>query len=338
MVSDENEELLNSLVEQLDMDADEAEDEVQDRVEEFEGMVSEEGAIHLVAKQHGIQLQESGGQELKAENVVPEMRQADLKGRVVSVGDVTEFDRDDGESGKVVNLTLGDETGTVRMSLWDEQVEMAEKIDEGDTIEIAGAYTVEDNQGNAELRLGDDAKVRMVDEDEVGEVQQSSSGGAQGQPSEVMCRGVMNENTNYTLKGMVVAVYTSSPFYRVDPESGESVRENDDGEHITDSGKVVENPGYRLAVPAVIDDGTDNIRAIFFQERAKQLLDLEGEDVGGDHKAIEEAVDDAIGKRLRITGRSSFNDYFGRIEIIANEVEEINTEQEIENLVDELEA
>jgi len=47
-------------------------------------------------------------------------------------------------------MVLGDDTGTIRLTLWDEQTQIAEKVSEGDAIQIGGAYTVEDDRGNAQ--------------------------------------------------------------------------------------------------------------------------------------------------------------------------------------------
>ncbi|MFB6115353.1 MAG: DUF2240 family protein, partial [Candidatus Nanohalobium sp.] len=145
--------IIDKIVEETELEEDEVKENVEEKMGEFEGLVSEEGAVHLVAKEHGVAIAEQGEEDLKVENIVPEMRKVRLKARVVDISDVNTFERDDDEEdGKVQNIVLGDETGTIRVTLWDEQTEIAEKIDEGDVIEISGAYTVEDNQGNAELR------------------------------------------------------------------------------------------------------------------------------------------------------------------------------------------
>jgi acyl dehydratase len=148
-------------------------------------------------------------------------------------------------------MVLGDDTGTIRLTLWDEQTQIADKVDEGDAIGVGGAYTVEDNQGNAELRLVDEAQVKMVDDDEVPEVES----GGDGDTSEVDIREVRSENANYQVEGMVMDIYTSNPFYSICPECGETVRENDDGEYICeDHGDV--DPDKTLAMSIVVDDGT----------------------------------------------------------------------------------
>lgn len=334
----DREQIVEKIVEDSDLDEDEIEEKVEEKMEEFEGLVSEEGAIHLVAKDAGVQISEASDQELKIKNLVPEMRKVNIKARVLTITDPNTFERDDGDEGKVQNIVLGDDTGTARLTLWDEQTEIAEKVDEGDPIAIGGAYTVEDNRGNAELRLGDEAQVKMADEEDVPEVE-SSGGSSGGAASQVSIREVGSENTNYEVSGMIVDVYTSNPFYKVDPESGDTVREDEDGNYVTDDGEEVEEPESRLAVSGVIDDGTGNIRVVMFREQARNLLEIDEEkEKEGDKDAVEEAADNAIGKQLKVKGRARYNDYFGRLEILVNEFEEVEPEEQIEELLDLMEA
>jgi len=329
-------EIIEKIVEETDLEEDKIKQEIEEKMEEFEGLVSEEGAIHLVAKENGVQIAEAGDQDLKVENIVADMRKVNLKARVTRIMEPNTFERDDEEEeGKVQNLILGDETGTIRVTLWDEQTEIAEKVSEGDAIKLGGAYTVEDNRGNAELRLGDEAQVKMAEDDEVPEVK--TGGSASSEAEKVDIREIRTENASFEITGMVMDVYTSSPFYRVDPESGDTVRENDDGDLMTDEGKEVEEPEHRLALSCVVDDGTDNTRVVLFGGEARKLLEID-EDVEkeGDLKAVENAAKDAIGKEVRIEGRTRFNDYFSTLELIGNDYEEIDPEDQIEELVEML--
>ncbi len=331
-----SEEIANKIIEDSDLDEDELEEEVEEKMEEFSGLVSEEGALHLVAKEHGIDLSEATENDLKIKNMVPEMRNVDIKARVTNILEPNTFERDDGDGGKVQNVILGDDTGTIRLTLWDDQTEIAEKVGEGDAIKIASAYTVEDNRGNAELRLGDEAQVKMADDDEVPEVEASDGSSS---TTEADIREVRSENASYRINGMLVNIYTSNPFYNRCPECGNSVREDDSGDYQCQDHGEIEDPDKALAVSAVIDDGTGNIRAVFFREQAREMLEVDEEvEEDGDITAVEKAAAKAIGKELEIEGRARYNDYFGRLEILVNELEEIDPEEEIQKLVSQMEA
>ncbi len=332
------EDVLDKVVEETEASEQDIRDEVEDKMDEFEGLVSEEGAVHLVAKEYGVQVENPENSDLSIENVVPEMRKLDLKARVLNVSDVTEFERDgEDEDGKVQNIILGDDTGTVSLSLWDEQTEIAQKIEQGDPIKISGAYTIEDDQGDAEVRLGDSAQVAMADEDEVPEVEGGSN--AASDISHVRIGEVSTENASYAVSGLLVAMYSNNPFYTVDPETGDTVREDDDGVYTTDEGETVEDPDHRLAISGVVDDGSGTVRTVFFGDQARKVLNVtEEEERQGDQEAVENAAEDCLGKQLRIEGRTRYNDYFDQIEMVVNDVDEVDPDQEIERLVDVLEA
>ncbi len=80
---------------------------------------------------------------IKIDRLTPNMSDVDILGRVVNVGNPREFSRRSGGIGRIGDLFLMDETGTIRLSLWDEQVDLLDKISLGDTILVGGAYTRE---------------------------------------------------------------------------------------------------------------------------------------------------------------------------------------------------
>jgi replication factor A1 len=87
-----------------------------------------------------------------------------LVGEVLSTEDVRTFDRDDGSEGQVSNLVLGDETGRVRVTLWDDQAETAVDLDPGEVVEVVDGY-VRERDGSLELHVGDRGAVDPVDAD-----------------------------------------------------------------------------------------------------------------------------------------------------------------------------
>jgi len=81
------------------------------------------------------------------------MSDVNVLARVLNVGPVREFVRKAGEIGHVTTLIVRDETGNVRLSLWDAHAEIANKIKSGDIVLIEGAYTKE-SFGAIDLKLG----------------------------------------------------------------------------------------------------------------------------------------------------------------------------------------
>ncbi|WP_128477239.1 single-stranded DNA binding protein [Halorussus pelagicus] len=87
-----------------------------------------------------------------------------LRGKVLDTDEVRTFDRDDGSEGKVANLKLGDETGRIRVTLWDERTERAEELDPGVSVEVVDGY-VRERDGSLELHVGNRGAVEEIDED-----------------------------------------------------------------------------------------------------------------------------------------------------------------------------
>ncbi|WP_458404947.1 OB-fold nucleic acid binding domain-containing protein [Methanobrevibacter sp.] len=75
----------------------------------------------------------------------------DIVGRILSLDDIREFQRDTGEIGQVRSAMFADESGKVRLSFWNEKVQGAYEVGEAYRIENArtrlGMYSVDLNVG-----------------------------------------------------------------------------------------------------------------------------------------------------------------------------------------------
>src|SRR3989338_7933441 len=119
-------ELVLKVQEGSKMSADEIKKLVSEKVEEFSGLISAEGAAHIVAKELGVNLLERISRNVKIANVVPGLNSANVTGKVIRVTEPRTFTKDGG-TGQVVNIQLADETGTIRMSLWDDHVALVQE-------------------------------------------------------------------------------------------------------------------------------------------------------------------------------------------------------------------
>ena len=97
----------------------------------------------------------------KISELQPRINNLDITGRVVEIGSIREFERQDGSLGRVVSLLIGDETGEIRVSLWDENTNVTTRLNTGDLILIEDAYSKEGLNGGVELSLGRFGRVRI---------------------------------------------------------------------------------------------------------------------------------------------------------------------------------
>ena len=88
----------------------------------------------------------------------PREGNVDLVVDVVSIGDVREFEKF-GKPGKVASATVKDETGEVKLTLWNEQID---QIKVGNKVHITNGY-VNEYQGEIQLTTGKFGKMEVVD-------------------------------------------------------------------------------------------------------------------------------------------------------------------------------
>ncbi|MFB6178886.1 MAG: single-stranded DNA binding protein [Halorientalis sp.] len=86
-----------------------------------------------------------------------------VSGLVLDTEGVRTFDRDDGSEGRVANLAIGDESGRIRVTLWDERADRAEELDPGVAVEVVDGY-VRERDGDLELHVGDRGAVEEIEE------------------------------------------------------------------------------------------------------------------------------------------------------------------------------
>jgi ssDNA-binding replication factor A large subunit len=83
---------------------------------------------------------------------------------VTQVGEEREFIRRDGSEGRVVSVLLEDETGTVRLSLWDDDVDIVQDIQDGSIIVVENGYT-RAGFGGLDLNAGRNGRVHIDPDD-----------------------------------------------------------------------------------------------------------------------------------------------------------------------------
>ncbi len=111
--------------------------------------VGKGGSIEHVEKEVPVNIK-----PLKINEIKPGMNGMNIVGKVIDIGAMRTFARKDGTTGKVANVTIGDETGKIRLVLWDAKAE-SPGFNVGDTVEITNAYARENTFSNqTELNMG----------------------------------------------------------------------------------------------------------------------------------------------------------------------------------------
>jgi len=320
------------------LSAEEVKQKIKDKQTELSGLVSPEGAAYIVGKELGVNLLKETKRRLKIKNIVSGMRSVELIGRVVNISERRDFEKG-GRSGSVVNIVLGDETGTVRLSLWDDEIKLLDVLGlkENDIVKVSNAYVKVDSRGNHELRLGRFGKIEKTEGEKLPEKE-----GIEKSFEVVKVRDIADlEVGEYSeIKASLVQIFRRNPFFEVCPECEGRVERSGNGWICKEHGKI--EPKRQLVISGVVDDGTGNVRVVFFRELAEKVLgksidELKGAEGVDDPLSIYEGLD-VLGKEFIIRGRLKKNQFTERMEFVANEVEEVNVNKEAEKLIEKIES
>ncbi len=136
-------------------------------------LVNEESAAMIVARDLGIDLQQlSPRPKMKISEITEGTRSVTLTAKVVGIDTVREFSRADGGTGRVTSITIADDTGRMRVVLWDEMTTIVSdrKVSIGDWIQIRNAYVKKGLRDSLELNLGRMGGLKILDEQEAQDI------------------------------------------------------------------------------------------------------------------------------------------------------------------------
>ncbi|MCX9076313.1 MAG: hypothetical protein OIN88_16960 [Candidatus Methanoperedens sp.] len=94
---------------------------VEEKIAVLNGLCDSRTAALLVAGELGV------SDTVKIKDMTPDQGNVVFIAKVLSLGEIREFSRDNDTIGRVVNLSLADETGTIRASLWDEASDLVKQ-------------------------------------------------------------------------------------------------------------------------------------------------------------------------------------------------------------------
>ncbi|MBL7055557.1 DUF2240 family protein [Candidatus Woesearchaeota archaeon] len=319
------EQIVEKITSKAGITAEELESKVNSKMEQLSGLISKEGAAHIIANELGIKLFEATSGKLQIKNILAGLRNVETLGKAIQVYELREFNTN-GRAGKVASFLMGDETGNIRVVLWGEQAEMVKQITPGTIVKVAGAY-VKENNGFNELQLNEKSQLVINPEGIKIEVKDSK----------VSYRKQISElketDNNVEILGTIVQVFDPR-FFEVCPECSKRVKAENEVFACPDH-KVVE-PDYSYVLNLVVDDGSDNIRTVFFRENMEKVLKASKEKVlefKDSPEKFEETKNTLLGNIIKINGRAKKNLFFDRIEFLANNVDvNPDPEEEIKRL------
>ena len=162
---------LEQIVQQIlmarrDLSREEVLKKIIDRKHSAEDYFLDEVAARLVANDLGVEIpsaEDTFHAEIAVKDLVSGLNDVTIVGRVIIVYPVQTFPRSDLTEGKVARLLLADKTGSLRVVLWDDKIQMVEsgKLKPGLIVKVLHGYVRDAMDGRLELHLGKKGDVEI---------------------------------------------------------------------------------------------------------------------------------------------------------------------------------
>ena len=323
--------LLEKIKTKTGMSEEAIETQIGQKMEQLSGLISKEGAAHILANELKVDLSAAPQLTLKIRDLYAGMKTGEIVGKLLRKYDVRDFQSGE-RKGKVGSFLIADETGTMRVTCWNEQTKEMEQLQENDILAIIEG-TVRENRGALEVHLNERTKIIRNPE---------GKNVAVTKTTEPVIRKAIKDlaaqDNNIEILGTIVQVFEPKFFERC-PVCRKRIKQQEVGFQCPEHGLTT--PDYGSVMNAYVDDGSSNIRVVFFGQQMQQLLKKNEEEVlvyRTTPTAFEKVKTDLLGEMVKVSGRVTKNEMFARLEFVANKIEtNVNPEEEITRLQQELE-
>ncbi|MHA1412942.1 MAG: aegerolysin family protein [Promethearchaeota archaeon] len=251
------EKILEEILEKSGLSKKEIEDLMKKKKEEYTGFLSDKAAIILVSNDLGIKLDCIHGEstivdnlETKISDIMPNLKNIYIVGRIKEIGRVFSFKRNDGSSGQVGSFILSDDTGDIRIVLWDDQTMIFKEngFIKNEVVKIINGYSKKGRLGDVEVHVSRLGKIILspddVDYKKIPKIKEEL----------IKIDKINIKSRSVSIKGQIINKYPIREFKRKDGQDGKVLSLN------------------------VMDD-TGMIRVVFWNEDTEKVDNLSVGDV-----------------------------------------------------------
>lgn len=304
------EEIVSKIKQKTGKSDDEINSLLDAKLAQLSGLISKEGAAHIIANELGVKIFENSG---KIKDIMPGMRNAEFAGKVTQIFDVRDFVRQDGSGGKLGSFVMGDETGSIRIVCWGNQADILSSLAQGMVVKISNGI-VKQNRNFTEIHLNDNGKIVLNPAGvEVGDVKENKP--------VVKKISELAENDENVEVGVTVIQVHDPRFFSVCPQCSAKAK-NVNAEWFCDAhGKV--NPDFSYVLNLYADDGNGSINVVLFRNQAERLLNKSKEQMVSfriSPHEFEPVKNSILGEQFRFVGKVKRNDFSNSLEFVAQKV------------------
>lgn len=301
---------INSIIqrihEETGLSVDEISQQIKAKVAALEGLVSEEGAAFIIASELGVQLlqQATPNQVLQIKDLLPGMR-ADVSGVVERTFKVIPYVYA-GKAKEMGSFILRDDTGEIRVVLWDDKAQLLKDGKIRGAVKIKGCQVKQNKMGAKELHVG--AKCVVL-----------ATGSSSGESVAINeCKiSELKVGQQTAVLAEIVKIFPLK-MYPVCSKCGKKVIPAPEGFLCSEHKQVT--PENRLLLSFYLDDGSGTIRATAFGRDAEKLCSATNSQINLSQEFQDLLQTSLLGRTISAGGRVKENKNFDRTEIIIADV------------------
>ncbi len=289
------EEIKKKIHAQTGMSLEEVNGKVADKMKQLAGLISEEGACHIIANELSVQLVPEAS-ERTVKDLLPGMRDVNQDLKVIQVYELRTFQSKYSEGeGKVCSFLGGDESGVIRLTAWGPLADTVSGLKPQDVVSIKNGY-VKENNGRAEVHLNDKSEIAVNPEGvEVKSAARQEGGNAEY--AEKKISELAQGDYRVELTGTVMQAYEPRVFDRKDGGQG-----------------IVAN--------VLMDDGSGNIRCALWDDNASKAFNMPVDQIiANKDGSFQEERDNLLGRIVRVQGRVKLNTTYNNMEMSVDSLE-----------------
>jgi replication factor A1 len=163
---------INKIIESTGLTRKEIQSMVEDKKKELKGLISEEGALFVIARELGVDVKEENKDlmndiEIFISDITYNMKNINIIGRIKEIYSANKFNKADGGTGYVGSFLLHDKTGDIRIVLWDDHVNLfnKENFQQNELVKIVNGTVRKGKFEDKEIHIGKFGKIILSPED-----------------------------------------------------------------------------------------------------------------------------------------------------------------------------
>ena len=230
-------------------------------------------------------------------------------GRIIEMNEIRQFDRDNGDTGFVRNIEIADDTGSLKVVLWD--ADAKREFELGQAIKLQNPRLSLDMDNRVEANVNRSTAILEPSESELAKLPTHEElMEAIYVPKSI--EALSEDDTNVCVTGTIKEIGTQRNILKKCPNCRANVEETGDEYTCDYCGHVFDEPNYILMIPTRIEDDTGEIQVTFFDNLAEELIGMKKEeviDLVDDGYGIEDKLQDLNGVTVEIIANVSFDEY-----------------------------